>query len=145
MTRSRMIMLGLLVLFLHALGCQNNSGGDLGAQARSPLPDVPLPAGFELEELRSRSWKSGENRFVDHMYEGRGDKFAVSRFYEKQMPVSGWTMESDQFLQGRGTMDFVKGHERCRITYYDETLGKTVVLVAIWPINNGAGLEPGTN
>lgn len=146
MKQSWMMVFGLLmsVAALATAGCQSDAGGELGAQARSPLSDVPQPDGFELVELRSRSWRSGQNRFVDHMYEGRRDKFAVSRFYEKQMPIGGWAMESSQFLQGRGTMDFVKGEERCRITYYDEGLGKTAILVAIWPMDRiGVPMEAG--
>jgi hypothetical protein len=139
MKQSWMMALGMFVgvAALAMAGCQGDGGGELGAQARSPLPDVPLPDGFSLVELRSRSWRSGESRFVDHLYEGRRDKFAVSRFYEKQMPLSGWSMESSQFLQGRGTMDFVKGAERCRITYYDSGLGETAILIAIWPMDRG--------
>ncbi len=144
MRQSRMsLVLVLLTIALGLLaGCRSNPSVDLGAQARSPLPDVPVADGFELVELRSRSWQSGQSRFVDHMYEGSGDKFAVSRFYEKQMPIAGWSMESSQFLQGRGTMDFIKGQERCRITYYDKSLGGTVVLVAIWPTEQGELLRP---
>jgi hypothetical protein len=138
MTCSRMMMhMLLLAALLPLAACQTDTNRDLGARAYAPLPDVPVAEGFELVELRSRTLDNGQLRFVDHMYQGRGDKFAVERFYEKQMPISGWTMEGKQFVQGRGTMDFVKGSEHCRITYYDESLGKTAVLVTIWPLGHG--------
>lgn len=147
MKRAWMTTLGLaaVAMVMAGGGCQQSSTMDLGAQARSPLPDVPVPDGFTLVELRSRSWQSGQSRFVDHMYEGRGEKFAVSRFYEKQMPTAGWTLESSQFLQGRGTMDFAKGDEHCRITFYDKGLGGTAVLVAIWPMESGGMTPPKTH
>lgn len=146
MNTSRMNISGLCVFALAILtvftaaGCGENGGG-LTAVSNSPVSDVPIPTDFELEELRSRSWTDGSLRFVDHLYSGRGDKFVVGRFYERQMPPSRWTPLTNQLVQGRATLDFVKDQEKCRITIYDGNWGYTYIHVTIWP-SRGAAVKP---
>ncbi len=130
------VVTGLVVLawaIMGFSGCQA-SKGPMMAQARSPIPDVPLPLGFSLKELRSRSWSSGSLRFVDHLYYGKGDRVVTMDFFEKQMPVNGWTPICEQFTQGRSTLDYAKGNENCRITVYEGSglFKSTYVQIAIW-------------
>ncbi len=82
----------LTVCLLAVIGC--NSGSDkppvvgselqapkgLIAQVQPPLPDLPVPVGFKLEEGKSRSFEAAGPRYIDHTYKGRADKFAVKRF-----------------------------------------------------------------
>ena len=126
---------GLIVLLVLMaclpLACQ--STGPMVAQAASPIPDVPMPVGFKMKESNSRSWTSGSLRFVDHLYKGSGGRVQTVEFFEKQMPISGWTSLSKQFTQGRSKLDFAKGREKCRITIYKPgALYPTYVQVAIW-------------
>jgi hypothetical protein len=100
-------------------GCQP-ANPNLTAQANSPIPDVPLPNGFALIEEQSRSRSRGSWRTVDFLYEGSGDKFAVPRFYEEQMPMHGWSLWDKRFIRGRATINFIKNGETCVITVYEE-------------------------
>ncbi len=86
------------------------------ARRRPPIADLPVPIGFELDEQRSRHSKSGPFRMVDHVYTGKGDRFAVSRFYKRYMKMSRWTLVQDVFAQGVITLSFDKGSERCSVS-----------------------------
>src|SRR3990172_3595374 len=63
----------------------------LVAQAYPPIPDLPVPLGFHMDEQRSRNTAAGGIRVVQHLYKGRADKFELQRFYRQQMRIAGWT------------------------------------------------------
>ncbi len=84
-------------------------------RSRPPIPDVPVPLGFELAEKISRNYESAGARFVDHTYEGRADKYEVERFYANQMPLKGWMMRGRQMVRGTFLMRFEKGSEFCEV------------------------------
>lgn len=132
----------LMLVAMTATGCQGNPGDVLVAQPDPPLADVPLPAGFELEDMRSRSWNNPSFRAIDYLFEGQSDKFAVVRFLERQMPISRWTLTTNRFTQGRAELDFQKNKEQCHIAVYDSggLFPKTYIHVAIWPRNAPADL-----
>jgi len=88
---------------------------ELIARAYPWIPDVPVPIGFELDESRSRDFMAAGARYVDHLYKGRADKWAVARFYKRQMPIHRWTFVTDIFAQGDIRLDFEKETERCQI------------------------------
>jgi hypothetical protein len=112
---------------------QMRSPNDLVAQARPPIPDVPLPIGFDLDEGKSRNFAAAGLRWVDHFYKGGSDKFAVARFYKRQMPVNRWTLVTDMFTQGQIMLDFEKGAERCRVIVSDGSLfHPTRVKAQLW-------------
>ena len=67
----------------------------------------------------SRSRSRGSWRTVDYLYRGSGEKFAVIRFFERQMPINGWTATDKRFVQGRATLNFVNDNEICSITVYN--------------------------
>ena len=64
---------------------------ELAATSSPPVPDLPVPQGFRLDESRSRTFASAGSRYVDHVYEGNADKYTIARFYKRQMPISRWT------------------------------------------------------
>lgn len=123
MKTSRTMVAGLvglaLLASLGATGCQP-ANQNLTAQANSAIPDVPVPNGFELIEEQSRSRSRGSWRTVDFLFEGSADKFAVPQFYEKQMPMHGWSLWDKRFIRGRATINFIKNGETCVITVYEE-------------------------
>ncbi len=88
---------------------------ELVAQTRPPILDLPVPIGFSLDERRSRNFAGAVARYVDHLYKGRADKFAVGRFYKRNMPISRWVLVTEIGIQGDITLDFEKRTERCRI------------------------------
>ena len=86
-------------------------------QPRSPIPDLPLPFGFEMDEKNSGNWDfAGGVRFVDHVYVGKADKLSVRQFYQDQMASFQWTLVTSMFAQGVATLNFEKGTERCQIS-----------------------------
>lgn len=116
-------------------------GPELVGQARPPIPDVPVPSGFELKESRSRNFTAAGARYIDHAYQGSSDKFAVARFYKRQMPINRWTLVTDMFVQGDIMLDFEKNTERCRVTVTEGNIFQgTVVKVALW--TSGRIIQP---
>jgi len=154
MKRRRMIWLLSASLAATALGCNGTQKAnrppesnrvapipELRAQARPPIPDLPVPVGFRLDEGKSRTFEAGGARYIDHVYRGGSDKFTVARFFKKQMQISRWTLMTSMFVQGDIRLDFEKGAERCSITITDGDLfHKTHVNVQLWvsrPIQRG--------
>lgn len=106
---------------------------ELIAQPRPPIPDMPVPIGFDLDEGKSRSFAAAGARYIDHLYKGRSDRFAVARFYKRQMPVNRWTLVTDMFVQGDIMLDFEKETERCRVIVTSGSLfHSTYVKVQLW-------------
>ncbi len=137
MMRCAAVVVGLTVVVSALSGCVNAqyapapagaSGGEgsipaggpeLVAMTHPPIPDLPVPTGFRLDESRSRNFRGGSARYVDHLYKGSSDKFAVGRFYMRQMPIQRWTLTADRFVQGDVIMDFQKESENCQIMVVD--------------------------
>ena len=106
---------------------------ELVAMSRPPIADVPVPIGFDLKEGKSRNFAAAGARYVDHVYKGSADKFAVGRFFKRQMPISRWALVTDMFVQGDIMLDFEKDTERCRIMITDSGwFGSVTVKVAVW-------------
>jgi len=137
MTRQWMLLLCVAAAAVLVSGCNrqghavDTSGGvtrqvsvapGLVAQARPPIPDVPVPVGFRLDQRKSRNFAAAGTRYVDHRYRGGDDKYAVARFYKSHMPISRWALVTDMFVQGNILLDFEKETERCRITIDDGCL-----------------------
>ena len=138
MSSSRLAGCVLALLVCWSSGCDNQQsqtvetpGGahgkalpliELVAQARPPIPDLPVPIGFNLDEGRSRNFAAGGARYVDHLYKGRADKFAVARFYKRHMPISRWVLMTDMFAQGDIMLVFEKETQRCQIIASDGSL-----------------------
>ena len=108
---------------------------ELVAMSRPPVPDLPVPIGFELDQSDSRSFAAAQVRWVAHTYRGHGDQFAVSRFYKRQMQASNrWTLVSDSMVQGVVWLRFAKGSEQCEITIRDPGyFQRTEVHVELYP------------
>lgn len=119
---------------LFVLGCGNSqpssappaspSGPELIPQVRSPIPDLPVPVGFSLNEDESRSIASAGMRFVEHVYTGKPDKYAAKRFYMANMPSNRWILINDVIANGEIRMEFEKDGrgERCTIIIGDNNL-----------------------
>ena len=105
---------------------------ELVACSRPPIPDLPMPIGFDLDESASRDFAAAGARYVDHVYRGGDDKFAVARFFKRQMPVSRWVLVTSLFVQGDVMLDFEKETERCRIVITDGRFSSTQVNVQLW-------------
>ena len=144
-----------IVTILTLAGC-NGGGGDSSGGVRSQarprielvatsgaiISDLPIPVGFSLDEGRSRNFAAAGARYVDHFYKGRGEKFAVGRFYKRHMPNARWVLVTDMFVQGEIVLDFEKETERCRIVVVDGNLfNKSYIKVQLW--TTGKIVSPG--
>jgi hypothetical protein len=106
----------------------------LVARPDAPIPDLPVPIGFDFEEDESTNVTPGTIRFLDHVYTGREDKFAVARFYLREMPRHDWTLEHDLFIRGDRSMDFTRPGEACRVRITGGGgLSRTRVRILLWP------------
>jgi hypothetical protein len=106
---------------------------ELVGQARPPVADLPVPLGFKLDQGRSRSFATGGVRWVDHVYKGSADKFAVARFYKRNMPISKWELMTDMFVQGKIILTFEKPGEASRVEIRDGDLfHSTYIETALW-------------
>lgn len=106
---------------------------DLVSMTRPPVQDVPVPISFELNEQASRSWELSGGRFVDHVYTGSSDPFAVGRFYRRYMPQAGWTQTRKAYARGELVLDFDKEAERCQVRVSRQGLLKsTRIRIQLW-------------
>jgi hypothetical protein len=126
------VVLWLWMAMVLLTGCTPDPEAELQARPHSAVPDFPLPGGFSLVEKQSRSRSRGNWRTVDYLYKGGEDKFAVIRFYEKQMPASGWRLMDKRFVQGRATLNYIKDNEICVLSVYESGY-QTCVHVDISP------------
>ncbi len=115
---------------------------ELVARNRPPIPDLPIPVGFKLDEGKSRYYNPGGARFADQTYKGGADKLAVMRFYERQMPISRWVLTMSKFVRGEIELDFEKESERCRITITNGSLfHKTYIRVDLYTSGRVQGAQ----
>ena len=110
-----------------------------------------MPVGFSLDEGRSRHFAAGGARYVDHLYKGNADKFAVARFYKRHMPISRWVLMTDMFAQSGIMLVFEKETQRCQVSASDGNLWhRCYIKVQLWTTGRieapgGAGKKGGSN
>jgi len=109
---------GLLLVAVGAAGCKGLAGRDapieLAVSVAHRVADVPVPAGFSLDE--SRSFRIDSPIIVYHVYRGfRVSRHDVVRFYEKQMPVARWQPIGRVEAGGRRLLAFERDGEKCLI------------------------------
>ena len=121
-------MLGLAAAAFLTAGCPStntDSGGtttagpELSAMAGAYIPEVPTPVGFKYKDEKSKSATYANGRFVNHIYNGSADKYAVARFYRKQMPLVGWVSKPETQSQGVIFQEYDRKGETCRVRIYD--------------------------
>ena len=122
------LVLGSLLVSLTMAGCRNNpvmavsddnrilqshTGSILVANPRSPLPDVPVPVGFELIDSKSTGRiNPGGTRQVHHVYQGLADFTAAVEYYRHVLAANHWQSIS-QDADGKDT---VLGYQSTRET-----------------------------
>jgi len=110
------LIAGLMTLSV-AAGCQSTEAKPLPVQSRTFVTDVPIPKGFKLEDNRSTDMTSGRNRSVWHEYKGRANVVSLRNFFRDQMPLSRWSLLSDQNAKGEYTLIFEKDGETCMVFF----------------------------
>ena len=150
MNRTWITGMCVVAVLISAAGCGNpqivdaSSGApkqilpmsDLVARSQPPIPDLPVPIGFKIDENKSRDYSFSGARFVDHVYKGDANKLRVKRFYERQMPINRWAITTSMFVRGDIMLDFEKETERCRVIISDSTFlwifHATYIKVQLW-------------
>lgn len=124
------------------IGCTGpDPNADLVPQAVSPIADVPLPLGFEMDESKSknRTEPTSGIRVVDHLFAGKEDKNAVAKFYRNRMSATRWTLANDRFDNGTWCLQFLKDKEQCDIKIYEKGLfPKTYIGISLGPVGKSA-------
>lgn len=127
----------------NADGERRSGGVGLVPRAQSPIADVPVPVGFHLVESISRHYTVGEQRFIDHTYEGRESKFDVERFYRERMPLKDWQPKGEQMVRGRFEQRYRKADELAQITVDSSRnafgIERTRVSITIRPAESSDG------
>lgn len=120
-----------------------SADGSLEVSARPYDADIPLPVGFRIVDRSNEEWASGPIRYLRHQYLGGGDRFAVRRFYRRQMPLIRWIAVEDNQIDGRIAMRFRRGGESCRVIIESRRswLSQRVrIEVTIGPVGAESGL-----
>jgi hypothetical protein len=125
----------VLALGLGGCGLFGQSGAyELVASAHPPITDIPVPVGFEIDDGHSRNFPAGSARFIDHVYNGDAEKWALNDFYKKMLPLKGWTQPTQMFRQGEIIMDCQKDGENCHLVIRGGSLfSSSQVKVQVWP------------
>jgi hypothetical protein len=77
--------------------------------------DLPVPANFVLQTKESFVFEHGSFRNARQVYKGAVHMDTVSKFFETQMPVLGWTPISSFDMGYRKIWRFDKPHDACTI------------------------------
>ena len=150
--------LGLAAAAFLMAGCPStntdNAGGgmtptdssELAAMAKPYILEVPTPVGFKYKDEKSKSATFGNGRYINHIYNGSADKYAVARFYRKQMPVAGWALKPETQSQGAVFQEYDRKGETCRIRIYDGGLfDRTEIEVTVFSNPQAEGPPPARN
>jgi len=122
-----------ILLITTLAGCSwfgNKSTAPLIADARSPVSDVPVPAGFSMKENSSSQVVPGDlRRTVDHHYKGNDDILPVVSFYKDELPKHGWTWVDQTQLTGKEiVLHFNKKNEDCLVNVRKATFNTEIRL-----------------
>ncbi len=136
------IFLGILVAAgCVAAGCSNSHNETpLIPDSRSPVSDVPVPAGFTMmSDSTSKVVTADQMRVVDHRYHGGDGVLPVANFYRDELPQRQWTLVDQTQPNGKEvTLHFQKSKEDCTVTVTKHTFD-TQIHVQIEPIAKSAG------
>ena len=121
---------------LGGCGLFNSNTGPLIVDTRSPISDVPVPAGFAMtDDSSSKVITSSSLRVVDHGYKGSDDLLPVVTFYKEQIPKKDWNFIDQTQVSGKEiTLHFTKRSEDCHITVRERVLD-TMIRVKIDPLS----------
>ena len=88
------------------------TGPGLVANPKSPIPDVPVPIGFEPLVSKSTCSFDGYAREVNHHYQGQGSQAEAIVFYRQHLWLMGWEfMQRDNEEDATAVLCFEKGRE----------------------------------
>lgn len=158
MIQNRVLPLLLVAALAGIVGCKTDANPSAGGpepagseprllrQPRSPIPDVPVPVNFHMDQSKSGNLDAPGVRLVDHLYKGRDDKIAVRLFYIREMPAHQWRLTTAMFSQGTVILNFEKVNERCHIEILDGSWWHPIYIrIRVYTVKRGAALPPPTS
>ena len=117
--------------------------------SNSPIPDVPIPLGFEIGEKQTLEFGAGAARYLQHIYKGKADKWELKRFFRQQMQANRWQFVTYMLAAGEFSLEYEKDNERCRIMIADSgglhLLHPTQIRIRLWtsgPIEIKTAMQP---
>ena len=117
------------------------TGQGLVADAKSPIPDVPMPHGFVALPAESSSRVSRDGlRTVVHMYQGRGTLADAVQFYRQQIKRGGWKVTGERASGGVTMIGGLKGRESLTVQISKPRVVN--VVINIKPISTGSTVLP---
>ncbi len=124
-----------LILALAIAGCANKNPGPLIPDAKSPVSDLPVPAGFSMADNSTSKVVPGSSlRIVDHRYQGGDELLPVITFYKAELPKHDWTLvDQTQTSAKEITLRFTKKSEEAFVTVTQKTFN-TEIHIRINPV-----------
>lgn len=93
--------------------------------------DIPVPAGFRIDQFESFAFQTDYSRVGLLKYKGKADPDRVVAFYKDQMSMYGWSLVNI-IEYGKRLLSFEKKDQSCIITI--EPAGtKTILTIAFSP------------
>ncbi len=108
------------------------TGPGLVANPKSPIPDVPVPIGFEPLLSKSFSSFDGYARHVTHVYQGQGTQAEAIVFYRQHLWLMGWNL-IERYSEEDNTevLAFHKGREQLTIRLSPQKTGSILNLAIV--------------
>ncbi len=108
----------LLFLVAVAGGCSQKPPALLPLSPFSPVMDVPVPVGFQIDRDRSQATVVPHSslRLINQEYRGSAPASAVARFYRHRLPPLRWKSLGQTRVRGSWILFFNKNREDCTIT-----------------------------
>lgn len=116
MTPNRALVLGLL---LSLGGCAATTNPDSPGTELEFFEDLPAAEGMNYDKGYGHKTPSGGLRSYTQEYSGRRKLEDVKKFYEKALPVHGWTLKSTEGTDPV-TMVFEKRMEKAILRIHDD-------------------------
>jgi hypothetical protein len=134
----RLVRFSPLFVMLVLSGCglfSSSTGAPLIADMRSPIEDVPVPAGFTMTDTSSSKMVAqGGVRIVNHYYTGDDNILAVASFYRDKLPQKNWLWVDQLQPTGKEVIEhFSKKGETCTVTI-TRRLFDTMIRIQIDPL-----------
>lgn len=93
--------------------------------------DIPVPAGFRIDQFGSFAFQTEYSRVGLLKYKGSAKPDKVVAFYKDQMPLYGWAL-INIIEYGKRIINFEKEGQSCIVTI-EPTRTKTILTIATAP------------
>lgn len=89
--------------------------------------DVPVPAGFKLDQNKSFVFQTEDTRVALLKYTGRAKLQDLVEFFKEQLLLYNWEL-LNIVEYGKSVLNFERGRQSCIITIDSQGMKKTVII-----------------